>query len=304
MAAADRDAPPGAEPDLAHLGEDVDALRRRLDDHGALVRRTQQSISQLADSVGKIVEGQRRRDRRQTLNSFVAYILFTVLLGGGFLILYRSRASGLEHARKDAVADLEAARKELRAAQGQLQARTTAAARAYAFYQLIRDGKRAEAIASYADVAHLALSPTEREVLADGEKQARARLVDAGFVAGLDAYKAKSYAKAVTELGRAVAYESGGPNSAQLHYYLGVSLVKIGKPGDAIDPLEAALDARIDQAGIDDARFWLAMALEGAGKRARARREYDRVASEQPMSALASAARRRSAQLALHGPTN
>jgi len=299
--AADRELPPDG---LAQLGEDVDALRRRLDDHGALLRRTQQSITQLADSVGKIVEGQRRRHRSQTLNSFVAYILFTVLLGGGFLILYRSRASGLEHARRDAVTELDATRKELRDTQAQLQARTTAAQKAYAFYQLVQGGKRAEAIAKYADVAHLALTPTEREVLADGEKQARAKLVDAGFVAGLDAYRAKSYAKAVTELGRAVAYETGGPNSAQLHYYLGVSLVKVGRPGDAIDELKAALDARIDQAGIDDARFWLAMALEGAGKVAQARREYDKVASEQPLSALATAARRRSAQLALHGPTN
>src|ERR1700690_4108724 len=190
MTAAREPAPGYADADdpLGQVAVDVDALRRRLDEQQATLRRNHAALTQLAESVGKVVEMGRRRDRRAGFNSFVAYILFTVLLGGGALLLYRSRAADLVRARDDAKTDLAATRTQLQAVQAQLQARDDAARRAYGFYSDVRDGKRAEALAPYGALANLPLTPTEREVLADGEKQARAKMVDAGWEAGLDAF--------------------------------------------------------------------------------------------------------------------
>ncbi len=299
----DPTAPTDPDP-VADLAAEVDALRRRIDEQGGVVRRTQVSLAQLAESIGKVVESQRRRERRLTLNSFVAYLLFTILLGGGFFVLYQSRASDLVRDRDGARSDLAAARKQLELAQGQLQTRDAAAQRAYGFFQLLRDGNRSEALARYAEIAHDALTPTEREVFTEGEKVARGKLVDAGWSAGVDAFRAGDFPKAVTELKRAVAYETGGANSAQMHYYLGVAMVRTGDPAGAVDELTAAIAGKVDQAGVIDARYWLGAALEGAGKLDQARREYDKFASAQPMSPLATTARRKSAALALKAPTN
>jgi tetratricopeptide (TPR) repeat protein len=217
-----------------------------------------------------------------------------VLLGGGALFIYRTRSADLERARNDALTELTTARRDLKAAQGQLAARDAASEKAYAFYQLVRDGKRADALAQYVDVSQLALSPTEREVFADGAKQARAKMVDAGWQSGLEAFHKGDFAKAVTELRRAANYESGGANTPQLHYYLGVALVKTKDPNGAIDELQAALAAKVDEtADTADARYWLAVALEGAGKPDQARREYEKFAAAQPMAPMAAMARQR-----------
>ena len=89
----------------------LDALRRKLDDNATVGRKTQHAMVQLADSLANQVASNRQRTRWLNLNSFVAYVLFTMILGAGFLLLYRVRTSGLladrvsaQHERDAAVA--------------------------------------------------------------------------------------------------------------------------------------------------------------------------------------------------------
>src|SRR5258706_16337891 len=87
----------------------LDHLRRRLDDHASLARKTQQQVGQLTESVAALVDVQRRRTRSLNLNSFVAYVIFTLLCGSGFYALYHSRASDLVDAREHADHERDAA---------------------------------------------------------------------------------------------------------------------------------------------------------------------------------------------------
>ncbi|MCA9676213.1 MAG: hypothetical protein H6708_34390 [Kofleriaceae bacterium] len=280
---------------------ELDLLRRKLDDQGALLRRNQLALTELAESVGKLVAQQRRRERSFTLSSFVAYLLFTVLLGGGFFMLYRSRAGDLVAARDRAVIDRDASAARVRELADQLDARAQAAAAAHDYWTLLRDGKRSEAIAQYPDVQGAELTPTERELFAEGEKKARAEMVDAGFLAGLDAFRAGKLPDAVTELRRALAYEEEGTRAAQMRYYLGVALVKQDQADDGTHQLELALAGRVDKAGVVDARYWLGVGLEKLGRVDEARAEYDRFATAQPQNPLSVTARRKSAALARMG---
>ncbi len=277
---------------------ELDALRRKIDDNGALIRRNQLSLTELAESVGKLVAQQRRRERGFTLNSFVAYCLFTVLLGGGFFMLYHTRAGELVASRDRAALDRDAAIKRAQALIDDIDARDAAAAAAQAYWQLLRDGQRDKAIEAYPDVQAAALTPTEREIFADGEKRARAEIVDAGYLAGLDAYRGGKLPEAITELKRALGYEEEGPRAAMMRYYLGVALVKTDAAEDGAKQLELALAGRVDESGVADARFWLATALEKMGKLDDARTEYDKFASAHPTSPLSVSARRKSAALA------
>lgn len=276
----------------------LDALRRKIDDSAALIRRNQAAITELADSVGKLVAQQRRRERSFTLSSFVAYLIFTVLLGGAFFFLYDSRADELVAARDRARADQDVAERRAADLQAELTARDDAAAKAHAYWKLLAEGHRAEAIAQYAEVQAAALTPTERAIFAEREKQARAEIVDAGYLAGLDAFRAGAHAQAITELERALGYEQDGPRAAQMRYYLGVALAKSGRHADAATELQRALDGRVEESGVVDARYWLAFALEKLGRADDARAEYDRFAAARPQHALAWAARRKSAALA------
>src|SRR5689334_16590858 len=73
----------------------LEGLRRRLDEQANQHRKTQTQVTQLADSIAALVSVQQRRSRWLNINSFVAYLIFTMLCGGAFYLLYQSRAREL-----------------------------------------------------------------------------------------------------------------------------------------------------------------------------------------------------------------
>lgn len=291
--------------DLPDVRADMEALRRRLDDQAMVLRKNQQALAEMAESVGRLVTSLRRRERWINVNSFVAYVLFTVVLGGAFLTLYKSRARELVHARDVAVDERDQARSRARTVEATLAEREAGTKAAFAYFQLLQGGQRDEAVARYPELDPAALTPTERAVFEQGHKKAREELIDAGYLAGLDAARDGEHAKAIGELRRALAYEEEGPRAAQMRYYLGVALVKTKEAEKGKRELELALAGRVEQAGAVDARFWLATALEALGDLPAARTEYDRFASAQPHHPLSVAARRKSMALARKStPTN
>ncbi|MBP6629604.1 MAG: hypothetical protein KBG28_22640 [Kofleriaceae bacterium] len=147
------DAEPAEDQAAAPLaGREVDGelvvLRRRLDDHAVMARRTQQALTQLADSIGALVALGRKRERWLNLNSFVAYVLFTVLIGGGLFALYRTRAAELS-AERAAVRDEQ---RQLEAVAGEQRERDAARQAAAG-----ADAARAEEAAAAAAQADLLL---------------------------------------------------------------------------------------------------------------------------------------------------
>jgi tetratricopeptide (TPR) repeat protein len=303
MSAADPSPPDAPAPSaLEVVAAELESLRRKVDDNAALVRRNQLALTELAENVGKLVAEQRRRERLLSLNSFVAYVLFTILLGGGFLLLYQSRADALVAARDRTRRDRDVEKRRADDLAADLAARDAASQQALAYWKLLESGQRDEAIARYGAVQGAALTPTERELFAAREKQARAEIIDSGYLAGLDAFRAARYKDAIPMLERALGYEQEGPRAAQMRYYLGVALVKTGVPVDGEKQLTLALAGRVDENGVVDARFWLATALEKQKRYGEARAEYDKFATAQPKHPLAWAARRKSAALARVAP--
>ncbi len=269
------------------------------------LRKIHLALAGLAETVGRLVTAQRKRERWINANSFVAYLLFTVVLGGAFLTLYNSRARELVRARDVAQDERDQARSRAKALETTLDQRQRGAEAAFAYFQLLQGNQRGEAVAQYTELDPAGLTPTERAVFEQGHKKAREELIDAGYLAGLDAARDGEHAKAIAELRRALAYEEEGPRAAQMRYYLGVALVKTKEPEKGKRELELALAGRVEQSGAVDARFWLATALEQLDDVAAARTEYDRFASAQPSHPLSVAARRKSMALARKAtPTN
>jgi tetratricopeptide (TPR) repeat protein len=284
---------------LEAIAAELEGLRRKVDDNAALIRRNQLAMSELADSVGKLVAQQRRRERSFTLSSFVAYLLFTVLLGGGVLLLYQSRADDLVSARRRAEDDLSIVKAKIVDLEADMKARDDAAAIAHGYWQLLKEEDHHDkAIAQFREVEAAALTPTERELFAEREKQARAEIVNAGYLAGLDAFRAGKHGDAIPALRGALGYEEEGPRAAQMRYYLGVALVKTKAFDEGARQLELSLVGRIDDSGVVDARYWLAVALEKLERLDEARAEYDKFATAQPQHPLSVGARRKSAELA------
>jgi len=277
----------------------LEHLRRRLEDQAAQIRRTQQQVAQLAESIGALVEVQRRRSRWLNLNSFVAYLIFTMLCGAGFYLLYQSRAGGLAQASDAAQRERDAAVRKADEAAAKTAAREHADGRAWEVYQLLEAGKRVEAEAKLAAAGELPLSRTERAILAARVHETKVMAVEAALKAAAASIKAGRHAEVVAPLEAALVTEPEGARAVLARYFLGVAYAKAGQLEKAIVHLQAAVEGDTDQ---EDARFQLASALDRGGLFARARGEYERFATARPLSPLAVFAMRRAATLAMLPP--
>jgi len=273
----------------------LDGMRRKLDDQATLARKTQTQVGQLAESIAALVEQQRKRSRALNLNSFVAYAIFTILLGGAFYVLFNSRASELVGERDRATNERDLATKRADVATADVAARDAADAKAWDVYQLLETGKRTEAKDALAALDAAPLSKTERALLAARAHESQVVAIDTAFKTALAAFKAGRYVDVIAPLETALASEPTGARAIQIKYYLGVAYAKGNELDKAIAHLTAAVAGDVD---IDDARFQLASALDRAGQYPRARAEYDRFATAKPQSPHAMFAMRRSATLA------
>ncbi|HEU4731690.1 MAG TPA: hypothetical protein VFT22_27530 [Kofleriaceae bacterium] len=272
----------------------LEALRRRLDDQAAQGRKTAAQVTQLADSIAALVAQQRRRSLWLNVNSFVAYLMFTILCAAGCYLLYLSRARELTAARDQALGERDAAVRNADEATVRAVAREAAGNKAWEVYQLLEVGKRAEAVAKLEALREQPLSRTERAVLAARVHDTQVMEVDAALKAAAAALQAGRPGDVVKPLEAALSGEPSGARAAQLHYYLGVAYART-ELARAASHLQAAIAGDVDQ---EDARFQLASVLDRSGAFAQARAEYDRFATAHPQSQLAMFAMRRSATLA------
>lgn len=289
------------ESDTATGSADVRELKRDMGEAHAISTRTYNAVTTLAGSLKEVISRQNRYDRGLNLNSFVAYLLFTVLLGGGFFLLYRSRADRLVSERDQAIRARESAIGETRGVRKELVERDEAAKKAQDFWSLLKNGKKAEAIALFPEISHERLTAVERQVFDEGVTRARAEIVDAGFTGGVEAFQKEQWKAAATALKRALTYEDEGPRAAQMRYYYGVALSKQGDYAEASRQLELAIAGGAERTVGPDARYYLANAFELLRQNEPARAEYEKFATGRPTHPLANAARRKAAAIAQSG---
>jgi tetratricopeptide (TPR) repeat protein len=273
----------------------LEGLRRRLDEQANQHRKTQTQVGQLAESIGALVETQRRRSRWLNINSFVAYLMFTLLCGGAFYLLYQSRARELVADRDRVAHERDLAVQHSKDVTNQLAARDAADLKAWDAFQLLEGGKREEASKKLVELQGAPLSKFERTVLDGKAKQADIMQVDATLKNVAAAFKAARHAETIAPLEVALQLESVGPRAALMHYYLGVAYAKAGTLAKAISHLQAAVEADVS---VEDARFHYASALDRAGEWGKAKVEYERFATAHPMSPHTTFATRRSWGLA------
>jgi tetratricopeptide (TPR) repeat protein len=281
--------------------EDLRELHKEISEAHAIATRTHNAVATLAASLKEVVTRQDKYERGLNLNSFVAYVLFTVLLGGGFFMLYRSRAGRLVVERDAAVRKRDEAVEAAAASRKELALRDDAARKATEFWQLLRDGKRADLIAKYPEIKGEHLTATEAQVFQEGVTRARNELVEQALADGLDAIKQEQWKRAITELKRGLAFEEDGPHSAQLHYYYGLALTKLGDYQEAAHQLDLAIAGGAERTVGADARYHLATALEALRQLDRARTEYNKFAEGHPNHNLYWAAKHHAAEIGARG---
>jgi tetratricopeptide (TPR) repeat protein len=287
------------DPEHKGLGDRVAALSQRVGEVGDAAERAEVSTANLARSLEELLARHRQVDRALNLNSFVAYALFTLLLGGAFFVLYRVRAADLAGQRDRATAARDAAVDRADGATAELGRRDRAAAGALEVWRLHQDHRYADAVAAQAKLDPAALGPIEREMFAEALERAHVALAEVALADGKGAAKAGDLPRAIARLGEGLGHVEKGPLANQLRYARGDALARAGKVDEAEAELTAVLAAGAEGQGLVEARFALAALYDRAGRIEDARREYRAFNNRSPAHPLARRARERLSWLAL-----
>jgi TolA-binding protein len=278
----------------------LNELRHDVSEAHAVASRTHTDLKTLATSLKDVVARQDKYERGLNLNSFVAYLIFTVLLGGAFYSLYRARVNLLVADRDEAMRVRAEALETAAAAKKDADARDAGEKKVAELWGLVADGKRAELLARMPELAAVRASAVEKQVLEEAAARARVELVDQLYAAGLEAVRGQQWKKAVTELRKALSYagDADGPKAAAMRYHLGVALLKQGEYGEAQQLLDAALAAGIEKNGGPEVRYHLADTLMMTKQPERARAEYLKFSDGHWNHPWAPSARRKAAEIA------
>jgi TolA-binding protein len=272
-------------------------LRRELAEVRALAIKTNNLAATLNAELKAIGRRLEHRERLLTLNSAVAYVLFVVVLAGGFYVAHRLRIDRAEFEKDGALREAATVREELAQVRKREEERRRGEEKAYALYQLIRGGRARESLARYPDVSREHLSRTEADVLRDAVARGRQELAYGAFEAGRQAYAAGQWKRAAQDFKKAIEVDPAPPHAAQLYYLHGITLFKLGDYLTAAAELERAIGRGAERTVQNDARFYLAAAYDQAKKADRAKAEYRKFIEKYPQSRFVRTARRRVVEL-------
>ena len=282
--------------ELRLVQERLEALAERVSEIGQAQDQSDDTVATLATALSDLVGRLRKQDRLITLNSFVAYALFTVLLGAAFLMLHRSRAGDLERERDQAQHALVAAEERAANATRELAAREAAEKGAAEIYEMLRDHRYKEAIAAGQKLDTLRLTPAEKGLIGDAVERAKGDLAHQALERGHEAFGRGELDRAVKEAEAGLEAAPQSAHAPALHYLVGQSLARQNKNADAAAAIEKALAGGVEKE-VKDARYLYATVLDKLSRGEDARAAYRAFATSHPRSPNAHWARTRAWQL-------
>jgi len=270
----------------------ADLSRQIIETRNQMIK-TSNILGNLSSEVRDIGRLQQQQRRGLTLNSVAAYILFVVLVVGGFYFAYRSQIERLDFAKGVLSREHAAAQSKLVSLRKKVEKRRETELAASAFYRLIQVGQIHKALKRYSEVAQLPLSPVESAVFADWVAKNKSRLAYSSYQTGMKAIAEKDYKRSTTAFGQSLSYLPHPPHAASLHFYYGIALMKLGSYPDAAAQLELAISANAEKYVSREVHYHLGVIFQHLDQVKKARSAFKEYIKRHPYTPYARAARRR-----------
>lgn len=284
---------------MREADEEIREIKKEIIESRGLIIKTNNLTNALAADIKSIAKKQAGYERRFNWNSWIAYVLFATLSFVGLKLwsdvsVHESEEETTE--LKSQVAELGAnLREETQRAQGRQRAEEHAAA----FYDLIRQQKRQEAVQGYESIRRESLSRAEAAFFRDSVERFRSELSVASYQGGLDLMRTGRYAEAADSFQEAISMRDQGAHIPAVKYNLARALVHLGRQSEAKVLAQEVIDQNTDRELQDDAAMLLSECEEQLGNIDDARNALRLVLRRWPRSAFAADARRHLGELNL-----
>jgi TolA-binding protein len=237
---------------------EIAEIKREIVESRGLVIKTNNLTNALAADIKSIAKRQQGYEKRITGNSAVAYIVFVVLMFLALKLALDARVDQIA-AREDSLkAEVERLRKDLKDAQKREEDRARSEAKAAQFYELVRQGKRADVVDGYAQVKAEPLSRAEDMMFADAVERARVELTSQQYIRGMEKMKLQRWQESATIFEEALRYKDESSMAPQIRLALAEAYRKLNRQKDGIPLLHALAENPVNKDVQDDALYLLA----------------------------------------------
>ncbi len=238
--------------------EELSEIKREIIESRGLVIKTNNLTNALSADIKSIAKRQQTYERRISWNSAVAYIVFVVVVFAALKLAWDARVDQIKGETEQRGADNERLRKELKDAQKRDEDRARAEARAAQFYDLVRQGKRADLVEQWELMKKEPLSKAEAAAFSDAVERARNELAAQLYQQGMDKVRVQRWAEAATSFEDSLKYKDDSAIAPNVRLGLAEAYRHLNRQKDAIPILTQLAENPVDKEIHDDALYDLA----------------------------------------------
>ncbi len=237
--------------------DDFREIKREIIESRGLTIKTMNATSALAADVKSIAKRQASYERRLTVNSATAYALFVALIFGGLKLWLDASVRESRADNASLRQQVERARSESATLAREREERQAIDARASAFYELIREDRRQEAVEAWQQLRREHLAPAEMAFFQDTIDRFRADLSLAAYERGIEHARLARYVQAYEAYDEAVRLREEAGHIPRVRIAQADALRHLQRQREAIVVLQAVVDGP-DSEAADDALLLMA----------------------------------------------
>jgi TolA-binding protein len=246
---------------IDEFDEELRELKREIIETRGLIIKTNNLTNALSADLKSIAKRQQSYERRLVWNSATAYIVFVLVVFVALKLAWDARVDAVRAETEQTRQAVDRLSRELKEAQKRDEERAKSESRSSSFYELVRQGKRAEVVEQFDTLNKDALTKTELAVFTDATERARGELSIASYHQGLDHARVGRWHEAAQSFEEALRYKDDASHSPLARYNLADAYRHLARQRDAIPMLIQLSEASPDKEVMDDATYLLAQCL-------------------------------------------
>jgi TolA-binding protein len=243
---------------MHEVDDELREIKREIIESRGLVIKTNNLANALSADIKSIAKRQQGYERRIAWTSATAYVVFVVVVLAVLKVVLDARFDSTETTTKHLQNESARMAQELETARQREAERQAAELEAAKFYDLVKQGKRADLIKGWESMRTKPLSKAEAQFLADAVDKARSEQAALLYVQGVDSAHLQRWQEAATAFEDSLRYSENSAVAPQARLQLASAYRKLRKQRDAIPLLEQLAESSTDKDAQDDALELLA----------------------------------------------
>jgi TolA-binding protein len=243
---------------MREVEEELAEIKREIIESRGLVIKTNNLTNALSADMKSIAKRQQSYEQRLSWNSATAYVVFVLVVFTALKFAWDARVDSVTAETQQKTAENDRLRKENRELARREEVAARAEAKAQAFYELVRQNRRAELIDGFEALKNDPITKTEMAIFVDATARARTELAREQFQLGQDKARLMRWQEAATAFEDSLRFRDDSAVAPEARLGLAEAYRHLARQKDAVSVLTQLLDSSPDKDIEDDALYDLA----------------------------------------------